>query len=149
MKKNDVLQFVKFSIAGVINTVLDYLLFFLFFSVCNWDKNIAQILATSFAMANSYLLNRYWTFGQTGMIRTKEIWKFIVVNFLSLLTTLLCLNLFYDAWHLYEVINAALHRLHIAFALRGESAVLACKVLAFPFSSAINFLGNRLWVFKK
>lgn len=149
MTKQDVLQAGKFALVGVVNTLLDYVLFFVFFSLCNFDKNIAQILATAIAMTNSYLVNRYWTFQQTGGVKGQEIGRFIVVNILSLLTTLLFLNLFYDWLALHTLANQLLSFLNIPFMLLGDWAVMFCKVLVMPFSLGVNFLGNRLWVFKK
>ncbi len=149
MQKKDLWQVVKFGIVGVMNTALDYILFFIFMSMCKLDKNIAQVLSMALAMSNSYLVNRYWTFQKSGSVKGREIWRFIVVNILSLLTTLLCLNLFYDAWALYVPANKWLSLLNIPFVLSGDMAVLFCKVLAMPFSLAVNFLGNRLWVFGK
>ncbi len=149
MKKNDLLQVLKFGLVGVCNTLLDYGLFYVFLSLCRLDKNVAQVLATALAMVNSYLVNRYWTFEKSGAVQGGEIVRFILVNLLSLLTTLLCLNLFYDVLALHEVANGLLSVLGIAFALSGNMAVMFCKVLAMPFSLAVNFLGNRLWVFGK
>ncbi|MGN1059379.1 MAG: GtrA family protein [Clostridia bacterium] len=148
MKKSDVLQAVKFALVGLVNTALDYGLFFVFFSLCSLDKNLAQVLATALAMTNSYLVNRYWTFQKSGGVRGGEIWRFILVNLLSLLTTLLCLNLFYDLLSLHTLANRLLALIGLSFRLSGDSAVMFCKLLAVPFSLAVNFLGNRLWVFK-
>ena len=148
MKKKDFIQVIKFGLVGALNTLLDYGLFFVFFSLLNLDKNFAQILATAIAMTNSYLINRYWTFEQSGSVQGREIWRFIVVNILSLSTTLLCLNLFYDVFRLHEVANHILATMHVPFALTGEDLpVMFCKLIAMPFSLAVNFLGNRLWVF--
>jgi len=148
MKKTDVLQAAKFLLVGVGNTAIDYVLFFVFFSLLDLDKNLAQVLSMGIAMANSYLVNRYWTFGKTGGVQVGEIVRFIVINMLSLGTTLICLNLFYDVLSLHEVANRVLALLPFAFSLEGDLAVLFCKVLAMPFSLAVNFLGNRLWVFR-
>ncbi len=147
MKKSDLLQMVKFATVGFLNTVLDYVLFYLFMAFAGLDKNIAQVLATGLAMVNSYLANRYWTFNQSGFIQGREIWRFIVVNVASLLTTLLCLNLFYDVFKLHEPVNRLLGYLKIPFVFTGDHGVMICKLLAMPFSWAVNFLGNRLWVF--
>ncbi len=149
MKKNDVLQAVKFLAVGVVNTLLDYGLFYLFLSVCGLDKNLAQIFATALAMTNSYLVNRYWTFEKKGGVKAGEIVRFVIVNLLSLLTTLLCLNLFYDVLSLHHVCNNLLALCGMEYQLSGDVAILFCKALAMPFSLAVNFLGNRLWVFRK
>lgn len=148
MKKNDVLQVIKFGLVGVCNTALDYGLFYVFLSLLHLDKNAAQILATALAMVNSYLVNRYWTFGKKGSVQGQEIWKFIGVNILSLLTTLGCLNLFHDVLALYEPTNRLLAAVGLSYRFSGKAAVMFCKLLAMPFSLAVNFLGNRLWVFK-
>jgi len=134
-------------LVGACNTVVDYGLFMLFFSLFNWDKNIAQIVSTMLAMANSYVINRYWTFHKTGHVKAREIGRFVIVNLLSLATTLLCLNLFHDVLYLHEGVNHLLKMLSVSFRLQGDFSVLFCKVLASPFSMLVNFLGNRFWVF--
>lgn len=149
MKKKNLKEIIKFGLVGVLNTALDYGMFFVFFSLLKLDKNLAQTFATIIAMTNSYLVNRYWTFEKKGSVRGGEIWRFIFVNLLSLLTTLICLNLFYDLLSLYEVADALLGFVGISIALTGDLAVLFCKLLAMPFSLAVNFLGNKLWVFRE
>ena len=99
-------------------------------------------------MVNSYLVNRYWTFNKTGSVKGQEIWKFIGVNILSLITTLVCLNLFHDVLSLHLFANRVFALLGIGYRLSGKAAVMFCKLLAMPFSLAVNFLGNRLWVFR-
>ncbi|MBQ2695956.1 MAG: GtrA family protein [Clostridia bacterium] len=149
MKKKNLLQIVKFGFVGLLNTLIDYGMFFLFFSLFRLDKNIAQVLATLLAMTNSYLVNRYWTFEKSGNIQGGEIGRFIIVNILSLITTLLCLNLFYDVLGLHNLANYLLILCQIPFSLGDDLGVFFCKILAMPFSLAVNFMGNRLWVFRE
>lgn len=146
-KKKNLIQIIKFGAIGIMNTAIDYFLFAVFFSICNFDKNIAQVFATAIAMTNSYILNRYFTFGKKGTVKINEIWKFIIVNLVSMGVTIILLNLFYDVLHLETVANSILSAISFPFVLSGDTAVLFCKVLAIPFSLAVNFLGNRLWVF--
>lgn len=147
--RKNLLQIVKFGLIGVLNTALDYFLFFVFFSLLRLDKNLAQVIATALAMTNSYFFNRYWTFGKKGRAQVDEMWKFILVNLISMCVTILCLNLFYDLLHLERIANAVLEAGGLPFRLEGDSAVMFCKLAAVPFSLAVNFLGNRLWVFRK
>ncbi len=148
MKKN-IFQILKFGLIGILNTALDYFLFFIFFSLLNIDKNLAQVLATAIAMTNSYFFNRYWTFNKQGKAQFGEMWKFVVVNIVSMCVTILCLNLFYDVMHIENIANSALSAVGVSYQLLGDSAVMFCKLVAVPFSLAVNFLGNRLWVFSK
>ena len=144
--KKNLIQIIKFGAIGVMNTAIDYLLFALFFGLCNFDKSIAQVFATAIAMTNSYILNRYFTFGKKGSVKLNEMWKFIVVNLVSMTVTILLLNLFYDIMHLERLANYILSSF-TDFTLSKDMAVLFCKLVATPFSLAVNFLGNRLWVF--
>lgn len=147
MKQKNLKEIVKFFLVGTLNTVIDYGLFFVLFALLGANKNFAQTVASLVAMTNSYLINRYWTFEKAGSIRGREIWRFAFVNLLSLGVTLLCLNLFYDVLSLHEAANRMLFSLGARYMLAGDVAVLFCKVLSMPFSMAVNFLGNKLWVF--
>ena len=149
MKKSDVMQMVKFGTIGAFNTLFDYGMFYLFFAVCNLDKNIAQIFATGLAMVNSYIFNRYWTFERRGRVQAREILRFLTVNVVALSTTIICLNLFHDVLYMHELANRLLIYFGSNFMFVGDNGVLFCKVLAMPFSLCVNFLGNRLWVFRK
>ena len=145
--KKNLIQVIKFGAIGVMNTAIDYLLFALFFSLCGLDKSLAQMLSTAIAMTNSYILNRYFTFEQKGSVKIDEMWKFIIVNLVSMGVTILLLNVFYDLWHLENIANAVLGAISVPFKIEGDLAVIFCKLVATPFSLAVNFLGNRLWVF--
>ena len=145
--KKNLVQIIKFGAIGIMNTAIDYLLFVLFFSICGLDKSIAQIFATAIAMTNSYILNRYFTVQKKGTVKVDEMWKFIIVNLISMSVTIGLLYLFYDVLHIETVANSILSALSIPLVLSGNIAVLFCKLVATPFSLAVNFLGNRLWVF--
>lgn len=146
-KKKNLMQVIKFGAICIMNTAIDYLLFALFFSICGLNKGIAQVFATAIAMTNSYILNRYFTFGKKGAVKVDEMWKFIIVNLISMSVTIGLLYLFYDILHIETVANSILSGISIPLVLSGDLAVLFCKLVATPFSLAVNFLGNRLWVF--
>lgn len=145
--KKNLIQVIKFGAIGIMNTAIDYLLFALFLSLCGFDKSISQVLATAIAMTNSYILNRYFTFGKKGAVKVNEMWKFIIVNLVSMGVTIMLLYLFYDILHVERLANHILGALSVPFEIEGNIAVLFSKLLATPFSLAVNFLGNRLWVF--
>lgn len=146
-KKKELLQIIKFGAIGIMNTAIDYLFFALFFSICGFNKSISQVFATAIAMTNSYILNRYFTFNKKGAVKVDEMWKFIIVNLVSMGVTIGLLYLFYDIWHIETIANAILSWLSVSFTISGDLAVLFCKLMATPFSLAVNFLGNRMWVF--
>ncbi|MGM7680593.1 GtrA family protein [Cytobacillus sp. Hm23] len=119
-------RFLKFSIVGGINTGIDFVIFSLLTAI-GMNYLIAQIISYGGGLLNSYFLNRSWTFQQQGRIEITEVVKFILVNFMTLVITSILLAL------LYSELNLPL---------------LLSKLLATGFGVFINFMGNRIWVFK-
>ena len=146
--KESVWQAVRFGMVGLLNTAVDYVVFYLLLTLVDMDKSIAQVFATLIAMANSYVWNRYFTFQKTGTVRVCEMVKFIVVNLVSMSITILGMNLLYDL-HIEQPVNAMLTSFGASYRFQGDAAVMLAKILAMPVSLAVNFLGNRLWVFRK
>lgn len=118
-------EFAKFALVGVLNTGVDVGIFFLLahFGV---PYPTAQVISYSCGAANSYLLNKIWTFRVCGLSYA-EMLRFTVVNLASLAISLLCLHLFHDTMGLSLA------------AAKGGATICAL---------AANFLGNKLWVFK-
>lgn len=75
--------FVKFGVVGIINTGVDFSLFVLFVRYFNFDPILSNILAYTFAVTNSYLLNRTWTFKSAVTSKNSYI-RFIAINSVGL-----------------------------------------------------------------
>jgi putative flippase GtrA len=60
---HDGLRMLRFGLVGVLNTGLDFLVFALLFYGLAWPLLVANSLGYLAALANSYLLNSRWTFG--------------------------------------------------------------------------------------
>ncbi|MDD2899906.1 MAG: GtrA family protein [Desulfuromonadaceae bacterium] len=117
-------EFIRFAAVGVLNTGVDMTIFFLF----TWLGVAyigAQIISYSCGTANSYLLNKLWTFRSSGLSFTEMV-RFIIVNGASLGISLVCLALLHD---------------------RAGIGLGAAKVAATIAALGVNFLGNKLWVF--
>ena len=152
MKKNktkrSLKQIVRFGIVGVFNTLVDYGFFYVFLSFAGLHKSIAQVFATAIAMCGSYLLNKHWTFGKEGRGNAVEIAKFLTVNIASMLTAIFFTHLFYDIFHIENIVNNCLGTMGVRYIISGDLAIMVCKVCASVFSLVMNFLGNKFWVFK-
>jgi len=57
-----VIEFFRFAVVGVINTMVDFGLFMLLYTQMGIKPIMANILAFLLAVTNSYLLNTKWTF---------------------------------------------------------------------------------------
>lgn len=123
--KLDFIQFVKFNIVGVLNTAIDFCVFTLltFLSV---DSLPAQAISYGCGMINSYFFNRNWTFTKRKEAGIWQAAKVITVNLAALGISMAVLYL----------VNTVL-----------LANVFAGKLAATAFSIAVNFLGNKYWVF--
>ncbi len=142
------IQMIRFGLVGVFNTAVDYGIFYVLISFANLHKSFAQMIATGVAMCGSFLINRYWTFRKAGRGTAGEVIRFILTNVLSMLTAIVFTHLFYDILHAEYVANSVMSLIGISYVLEGNMAVMFCKLLSTVFSLAVNFIGNKFWVFR-
>jgi len=120
-------QFVKFGLVGVLNSLVHYMVFILLFRIVGIDMVISSALGYTAGVINSFLLNRKWTFNITGAGAGSEFVKFCVVNLASFGVNLLALQSF------------------VSFA--GIIPEIA-QILAICCTLVINFAGNKWWTFR-
>ena len=118
----------RFSLVGVINTLIDFLIFTLFNGFIGLNYIASQILGYSFGVANSFVLNKKWTFSKSNSNKkTKdELFQFIVVNLFSLLITLITINFLVGSLNINVYIS---------------------KIIVTFIAQITNFLCYKLWVF--
>lgn len=133
MKKNaaktygGVLRFIKFSVVGVFNTVVDFIVYALM-GMLGLHYLPAQVIGYAFGAGNSYLMNSLWTFFQERKHTAEEFGRFLLVNLVSLCVSLGVLWLSKNALHI--------------------QSDLLYKAIATPAAMVVNFTGYRLFVFK-
>lgn len=120
-------QFLRFCMVGLANTAVDFSIFFLL-NRAGVAYIIAQIFSYSAGVANSFLLNRRWTFGIKNRTNIGEVARFIIVNSLSLIVSAGLLFI--------------LHNI-------GHAELWLSKAAATAASLALNFAGSRILVFGK
>ena len=117
-------RFIKFGITGVMNTFVDFAVFWVL-SYLGANQYFAQTISYSCGMLNSYIVNRSWTFRSENKFFSKQMLRFAVVNLslllLSLGVLLVCGRLGY--------------------------AKLIAKLCATAVTMVVGFVVNRLWVF--
>ncbi|AIQ21958.1 hypothetical protein H70737_03260 [Paenibacillus sp. FSL H7-0737] len=124
------IQFLKFNAVGLVNTLIDFVIFTLLNSL-GMVYALAQVISYSAGTANSFILNKKVTFkdrdrgNKEGFDKT-QLLKFIVLNLVVLGISLLLMHLLTD-------------KLGIQ--------VLISKVLVTFVTVIINFFGSRKWVF--
>jgi putative flippase GtrA len=132
-------QFAKFLEVGVLNTFLDIgtLNILSSFTKIFSGPKIIFLNSLSFLLAvtNSYFWNKFWTFEKELGIKTQEFSLFLIVSFIGL------------------TLNSAIVYVGTTFLTLSSISVGASmnviKILATFFSMVWNFLGYKIFVFKK
>ena len=120
-------QFVKFSLIGVINTVVSFTAYTFFTRVIKLDPLVANAIAFVMAVSISYVLNKNWTFRDRGRVTVNQYSRFFTISGIG--------------FGLSEVIILVVHHLldihdFIAF-------TVATVIVLFW-----NFFANRFWTFR-
>ena len=123
-------QAVRFGLVGVLNTLIDYAVYslLLFIPFIREHYVIAQVLGYSAGLANSLYCNKRWTFAQKERMSRAQLIAFLAVNLAALGVSTAVLVAAQEWIGLGPYIG---------------------KIVATVFSMAVNFLGNKIIVFKK
>ncbi len=130
-------QVLRFGLVGGLNTLVDLLI--LNFLLLLFPTNSIPIilaysaLAYSLGAVNSFLLNKYWTFGYRKRTTRKEVVRFIVTTLCGIGWSCIIL------WLASRVLHP--------FLVNTTIWANASKVLAISGTALISFLGMSLWVF--
>jgi len=118
----------RFSIVGIANTLIDFLIFSLFNGLIGLNYIASQIIGYSFGVVNSFVLNKKWTFSMTNSNKKTghELFQFIVVNLISLIITLITMN--------FLIKNLNIN-------------VYVAKIIVTFVAQITNFLAYKMWVF--
>jgi putative flippase GtrA len=121
-------QFVKFAIVGILNTGIHYSVFLVLLQIGRMHYLLASVVGYCAGLINSYVLNRVWTFEFHGNQKRREFAKFVTVNIVALAVNTATLK-----WFVFYM----------------KMAPEIGQVFAIVFSLTVNFLGNKLWTFRK
>lgn len=128
IKKRAVIQFFRFAIVGVINTLINLVALFIFTDILGVYYLFSAVLAFLIANINSFIMNKSWTFNEKKWEKTGNKYvKFFIISIASLLINLVLLYFFTDILGVYYMFS---------------------QILAIAVALWINFLGNKLWTFK-
>jgi putative flippase GtrA len=129
MKKETIKQFFKFLIIGVSNTLINLSVLYLCTEILKIYYMISAVIAFLFAVTNSFILNKTWTFKEKIYEETtKKYFKFMIISVIALLVNLYILYSCTEFLHIYYLFS---------------------QMIAIGTNLIINFLGNKLWTFKK
>lgn len=141
LKVFDIKKFVKFGLIGVLNTLVDLLVFYVAYRlICSgagldpsaaanpaWITAVSQALSFVIANIHSFIWNKLWTFEKRNRVTRKEAVRYIVTS----------LGYYFISLGLIELVSRGF----------GIPATVA-KVPATCCMILYNYLMNKFWVFK-
>ncbi|WP_123053665.1 GtrA family protein [Clostridium sp. JN-1] len=118
----------RFSTTGVLNTLIDFIVFMLCQSILGINYAISQVMGYSFGIINSFIFNKKWTFerGSSDKKIIHELAQFIIVNLISLIVTLFLIKYLVGSFNLNVYLS---------------------KIIVTLIAQVINFGSYKLWIF--
>ena len=92
--KKNLIQFIKFALVGIMNTVIDFGVYTVLVSFTGVHYAIAQAISYTCGLLNSYLFNTLWTFREERQRTAREFLLFVAVNIATLLVSIGILYVF-------------------------------------------------------
>ena len=127
IKSNTTLiQFVKFGIVGVSNTLLTALVIYLLLEVLNCSDYLSNVAGYVLGLINSFIWNQKWTFANKSSIKN-TFFKFVLIFIISYAVQLG--NLF--LWLNYTSVNPYI-----------------CQLISMIIYIGLNFTLNKIYTFK-
>lgn len=126
-RAKQLLKLIKFGITGVMNTVVDFLVYTLLVSFFSMGLYVSQVISYSCGMLNSYIINRKWTFSTKNGFFSWELVRFVLLN---LFMMFLGMGIIYIC-----VQKLMLHE-------------LVAKLISTALVLLINFFVSNFWVFR-
>lgn len=121
-------QFINFSIVGIINLVLSYVVYaiLVYFSI---HYQIANQVAFWLSVLNGYLLNKYWVFHKQSIKKSKsQTLRYFLVYAFNYFLGIFLMYLYVDVLHINKYI---------------------VPFISMPITIPLNYCLNRFWVFSK
>lgn len=120
-------QFMKFSVVGGVNTVVDFGVYLILTRLLDVPYVLAGALSFTVASTNSYIWNRRWTFRDRETQVVTQYVKFFVVSAVGLGLNAGILFFLVHTWGVHDII---------------------AKAVAIGVVVAWNFSVNKLWIFR-
>jgi len=120
------IQFIKFGIVGVSNTLLSALTIWILLKVLHCSDYISNIVGYIVGLVNSFIWNRKWTFDSKTKV-TDTLFKFILTFGVS---------------YLFQLVN-----LYILLHYTSIDSYVS-QLLSIVVYTGINFVLNKIYTFK-
>ena len=127
LKNNDLIKFIRFSIVGVGNTLVNWGMFFIL-NAFGVYYIISNLIAYAVATINSYIWNSLWVFKYGQGLKVNTSVKFFILNLIGLTVNTSIMYVLVDIFNFKKFV---------------------ALVIASIFVVIMNYTVNKLWVFRE
>ncbi len=127
LRNSDLKSFIRFSIVGLGNTIVNWLIFFILNEYGVYYV-ISNILAYLIATINSYIWNSLWVFKYGQGLKINTSIKFFILNLIGLTVNTSIMYVLVDIFNFKKFV---------------------ALVIASIFVVIMNYTVNKLWVFRE
>lgn len=128
-KKDTIMQFVRFAMVGVIGTFVNIFILYLLTEYYNIYYMVSAFFGFIVAATINFILNKIWTFGESLKTNlTQKYAQFFIVSLIALTVNIIFLYIFTEYFKVYYIVS---------------------QIIAIGLSLIINFIGNKIWTFRK
>ena len=121
-------QFIKFSIVGVANTIVNLVVLYILTEFFGIYYIFSAVFAFLIAVTNSFLINKVWTFNEKlGHKISSRYPKFIFVSVIALIINLIVLYVLVEFFGIWYIL---------------------AQIFGISTNLLINFFGNKIWTFQ-
>lgn len=147
----DIKKFVKFGLIGVLNTLVDFVVFYFMNKLIGDGPTVVALGMTlvlgpyisnfiSYVVANihSFIWNKFWTFEKKQRLTRQEVIRYLITSAGYLAVSSVCLAIF----------MAFFQAVPLPDFLTADSIPMLAKIPTAGITIFYNYLMNKFWVFK-
>lgn len=122
-------EFFKAQLSAFVGGMTDLGIYSFCFKVLSFSAPLSNAISGSLGAVVNFIINRYWSFGNTKTSVGNQLWKFVIVVIGSITLKSLGIHFFVDKW--------------------GWHFILSKIIVEIIVSLGFNFTLQKFWVFKK
>ncbi|WP_159633662.1 GtrA family protein [Sphingobacterium composti Ten et al. 2007 non Yoo et al. 2007] len=122
-------EFLKAQLSAFLGGMTDLAIYSFCFKVLNFSAPFSNAISGSLGAIVNFVINRYWSFGNTKNSIGSQLWKFVIVVIGSIMLKSIGIHYFVDVWKWHFLLSKLLVEIIV--------------------SLGFNFTLQKYWVFKK
>ncbi|WP_160069302.1 GtrA family protein [Sphingobacterium bovisgrunnientis] len=122
-------EFLKAQLSAFLGGMTDLAIYSFCYKVLSFSAPFSNAISGSLGAIVNFLINRYWSFGNTKTSLGSQLWKFIIVVIGSISLKSLGIYILVDIWQWHFLLSKLLVEIIV--------------------SLGFNFTLQKFWVFKK